>query len=267
MALAPPDAFQRGVLEIEKFEVNRDYREKLIGVGLLSFKDFFFCKGLTAMREVPGRLTVSVQFEDEMIYLKRHWKKSSPTRKSGPHFEAITEWDNTQALHKDHINVPVPMAYGIGKIGGEAVSFYISKEVKGVQGDHFLRDHKLLDQKRKDFWSQLGVFAKEFHSKGYNHRDFYLCHIFVDVSGDKNLFSLIDLQRVQKRNKFRRRWIVKDLGQLFYSFPDSVSQSDKMRFFKAYRGAKKLSSSDKKLLQHVMQRVERMKSKHGEYLL
>jgi heptose I phosphotransferase len=267
MALVPPDAFQRGTLEIEKFEVDQDYREKLIGVGLLSFKDFFFCKGIAAMREVPGRLTVSVKFEDQLVYLKRHWKKSSPTRKSGPHHEAITEWDNTRALHHDGVNVPVPMAYGTGRIGGEAVSFYLSKEVEGMQSDYFLHENELKGQCRRTFWSQLGSFARDFHSKGYNHRDFYLCHIFVNFVEGQNFFSLIDLQRVQKRKKFRRRWIIKDLGQLFYSFPNSVSQSDKMRFFKSYKGVERLSSSDKKMLQEIMQRMERMKSKHGEYFL
>lgn len=267
MALAPPDAYRRGKLEIMEFEVNKAYRDQLIGAGLLSFKDFFFCKGLQAMREVSGRLTVSVKYEKELIYLKRHWKKASMSRKSGPHYEAITEWVNTKALHQDKISVPTPMAYGIGSIGGEAVSFYLSEAVEGIQSDYFLRDNKLdLDQSRK-FWRQLGEFARDFHSKGYNHRDFYLCHIFVYVSGDDYKFSLIDLQRVQKRSKFRRRWIVKDLGQLFYSFPTEMSQVEKMRYFKAYQGRVSLSLSDKKLLHQIMQRVERMKSKHGEYFL
>ena len=38
MALAPPDAYRRGKLEIVDFEVNNAYRDQLIGVGLLSFK-------------------------------------------------------------------------------------------------------------------------------------------------------------------------------------------------------------------------------------
>ena len=58
MALVPPVKFQNGKLEIVKFDIHPKYRELLLGCGLLSFKDFFFCKGVAVMREVPGRLTV-----------------------------------------------------------------------------------------------------------------------------------------------------------------------------------------------------------------
>ena len=62
--------------------------------------------------------------------------------------------------------------------------------------------------------------ARRFHAAGYNHRDLYCCHFFVkEPEPGRFEIRLIDLQRVQRRRRFRRRWIVKDLAQLAYSAP------------------------------------------------
>ena len=62
------------------------------------------------------------------------------------------------------------------------------------------------------------------HSSGINHRDYYICHFLLDVSADVQSvppssirLSLIDLHRVQLRRRTPARWIVKDIGGLYFS--------------------------------------------------
>ena len=72
---------------------------------------------------------------------------------------------------------------------------------------------------------------------------------------------MIDLQRVQRRRRFRRRWLVKDLAQLAWSVPrDRIRCTHRMAFMRHYLGVRKLRAADKRLIravlmkQHLMQR-------------
>jgi hypothetical protein len=60
--------------------------------------------------------------------------------------------------------------------------------------------------------------AAKLHRAGLHHRDLYLCHFFSKVAGKSAEVRLIDTARVKKLPKLlRRRWIVKDLAQFWYS--------------------------------------------------
>ncbi len=75
---------------------------------------------------------------------------------------------------------------------------------------------------------------------------------------------LIDLQRVERRRWFRRRWIVKDLAQLAWSAPQScIKNTRKMAFMLAYLGVKKLRPADKRLIRAVLAKQRRMERRLG----
>lgn len=60
--------------------------------------------------------------------------------------------------------------------------------------------------------------AARLHAAGLHHRDLYLCHFMARVDGDHVDLKLIDTARVKRLPRFmRRRWIVKDLAQFWYS--------------------------------------------------
>ena len=64
---------------------------------------------------------------------------------------------------------------------------------------------------------------------------------------------LIDLQRVQRRRWFRRRWIVKDLAQLASMSPDDrIGCREKILFLRTYLGVRKLRPQDKRLVRDVL---------------
>jgi len=167
-------------------------------------------------------------------------------------------------------------------LDGTAESFVLTEELTGfTQLDHFLRrrfpdlaDRAAVGRKpapRDGDLRQLirGVadVAARFHGLGFNHRDFYCCHFFIrETLRGRFDVHLIDLQRVEERRWFRRRWLVKDLGQLAYSAPrDRVSRAQRMAFIKRYLGVSKLRRSDKRLIRAVLARQRALEHRHGAH--
>ncbi len=107
--------------------------------------------------------------------------------------------------------------------------------------------------------------ARRLHGSGYNHRDFYCCHFFVkELSSGRFDVRLIDLQRVQHRVRFRRRWLVKDLAQLSYSASRrQIKCTHRMAFMHRYLGVKKLRPRHKRLIRRVLAKQRLMEWKLG----
>ena len=104
---------------------------------------------------------------------------------------------------------------------------------------------------------QVAQIARRFHAAGFNHRDFYCCHFLVkETSRGQFDVRLIDLQRVQRRRWFRRRWIVKDLAQLASMSPDEqIGCREKILFLRTYLGVLKLRPQDKRLVRDVLRKT------------
>jgi heptose I phosphotransferase len=104
---------------------------------------------------------------------------------------------------------------------------------------------------------QVADIARRFHAAGFNHRDFYTCHFLVkEASPSRFDVRLIDLQRVQRRRWFRRRWIVKDLAQLASMSPDAhIGCREKVLFLRTYLGVNKLRPQDRRLVRAVLRKL------------
>jgi hypothetical protein len=75
---------------------------------------------------------------------------------------------------------------------------------------------------------------------------------------------MIDLQRVQRRRRFRRRWLVKDLAQLAWSAPgDRIKCTQKVAFMRHYLGVGKLRPAHKRLIRRVLAKQRAMQRKLG----
>jgi hypothetical protein len=91
--------------------------------------------------------------------------------------------------------------------------------------------------------TRVAGIARTMHTHGMNHRDFYICHLLLDVSRDvlsvdpdTLTLSLIDLHRAQLRNRTPRRWIIKDIGALYFSaMRIGLTRRDLFRFMTVYR--------------------------------
>lgn len=83
---------------------------------------------------------------------------------------------------------------------------------------------------------RVAEISRRMHSNGVNHRDFYLCHFLFNAEVDESPLYLIDLHRVQLRSHTPRRWVVKDVGGLYFSAMEiGLTRRDLYRFMRAYR--------------------------------
>lgn len=81
--------------------------------------------------------------------------------------------------------------------------------------------------------------AARLHSAGLHHRDLYLCHFMVNVAEAAIDVRLIDTARVARLSNplTRRRWIVKDLAQFWYStLKLPVTDEQRTRWLAHYTG-------------------------------
>ena len=89
---------------------------------------------------------------------------------------------------------------------------------------------------RRAIIEQLARIAGRMHGHDLFHRDLYLCHVFLSERADgRVVLSLIDLGRMIRAPRRRKRWIIKDLAALDYSSPRPlVTRADRLRFLYHY---------------------------------
>lgn len=86
--------------------------------------------------------------------------------------------------------------------------------------------------------------AAKLHQAGLHHRDLYLCHFMVALAGDTVELRLIDTARVRQLPSLflRRRWIVKDLAQFWYSTTKhAISEEQRERWLAIYANRRGVS--------------------------
>lgn len=209
-----------------------------------------------------SRLKIELPISDRTIYLKKYIKTpvSVQIKKWLCHFKikpmAYFDFYCCDELKRAGVRTPHIAAFGYEQfICFERRSFSACLEVEGKSLEQRFPQFNCRPDKI-NFINDLANFAAKFHKTGFRHRDFYLCHIFYD---DKKEFALIDLHRVFKPIMFSKRYLVKDLSQLYYSAnAQTASKTDRMRFFKKYKNIKKLSPSDKRIIHKINTRAKKM---------
>ncbi len=280
--------------------IQKRYHLTLENAGLAQFDEVMNTKAGRCLRVLPDRENWYLHG----MYLKKHRARTWATRiaavlgAASPPSPGRVEALSALALQSLGIDVMPLMAYGEKlHTDGRLESFLLTEELDGycelqdfVQR-RFPPHHKpsplpapnsllpaprsLLPAPRSPLPAdpalrrlivQVADIARRFHAAGFNHRDFYCCHFLVkETSPDRFDVRLIDLQRVQQRRWFRRRWIVKDLAQLASMSPDDrVGCREKILFLRTYLGVRKLRPQDKRLVRDVLRKLSliRRRTRH-----
>jgi heptose I phosphotransferase len=273
--------------------IDADYRQGFANAGLGSIDDVFeFTGGKQLIKSNIGSFRTRIQFDipgmDNCFFMKRYASPPIPKQlknwlSHGKH-ASMAHFDHfaADALSKTGINTPKTIAFGEQWNGFfEKRSFCITEQIPNAEAlerklpDSFKNDSPNISStvqkitpeklnKRRQFICDLAEFVRKFHDTGFRHRDLYLSHIFYD---DRGRFHLIDLARCFKPAVLSDRYRVKDIAQLFYSAPGSVfTHTDRMRFYKALTGVRKITPSDKLFIRKVIRkanRIARHDIKHG----
>ncbi|MGH7852358.1 MAG: lipopolysaccharide kinase InaA family protein, partial [Candidatus Binatia bacterium] len=158
--------------------------------------------------------------------------------------EGIKEWRNIIALQSAGIATATPVAAGERQLpDGSRQSFVMTARLDGYLplDEHIAARFapplaRSLFREKRLLIRVAAELARRMHGRGFNHQDFYLCHIFAKTeNADAPELRIIDLQRAGYRRRPARRWVIKDLAQLHYSSIGlPISDRDRLRFMASY---------------------------------
>lgn len=208
-------------------------------------------------RDKEGRRTLRFELQKKSYFLKVHqgigWQEviKNLLQLRMPVISAKNEWQAIQFLEKHQIDTMTIAGYGErGMNPAKVESFIITDELTDTMSlEHLGQQWKQTPPTFKTkitLIKKLAQITKTMHENGMNHRDFYLCHFLLDkdfaehntIDENTKLF-LIDLHRAQIRTTTPIRWIIKDLGSLYYSANEvPLTKRDLLRFVKSYSGEK-----------------------------
>ena len=276
---AEPSAREVAMLDHGCIRADAAYVRALDAAGLVTMDAMMTTRGTEFLRQLPDRANVRIELPGTAgppvtAFLKRHvtshvreWlcRGLSGGGLLGP---GCVEAHNVHRLRSSGVPTMEVIAYGQRlRRPWRVESFVLVEQIPDAAPlDDYLRERVeptcagRADAALRRLIGQLADLVRRFHDAGFNHRDLYCCHVFVQPSpgGDPGLY-LIDLQRVGRRRWFRRRWRVKDLAQLNDSAPgDRISRTDRMRFFRAYLQCGKLTAAHKRLARAVLAKTRRM---------
>ena len=161
-----------------------------------------------------------------------------------PVLGAMNEWLAIHRLHELGVETMLPVAVGTqGLNPATQESMLITEELSGcISLEDYCRtwtDHPPSPVQKRRLIRRLAQMAGTLHRNGVNHRDFYLCHFLMaqpwDGTEDGLHLYLIDLHRVQTRSRTPLRWIVKDVGSLWFSAREidlPLTRADRLRFLR-----------------------------------
>lgn len=206
-------------------------------------------------RQKEGRRTLRFSLQGKSFFLKWHqgvgWLEiiKNLLQFRLPVISAKNEWQAVKFLEHHNIDTLTIAAYGERGVNpARKQSFLITDNLADTMSLEYIgeqwRKTPPAYASKITLIKKLATIAKVMHENGMNHRDFYLCHFLLDQSfakhntiSDETRLFLIDLHRAQIRGKTPDRWIVKDLGGLYFSaFDVPLTQRDLFRFMMTYSG-------------------------------
>jgi heptose I phosphotransferase len=149
--------------------------------------------------------------------------------------------------HLERAGVPAPTVAAFGEAGRNPASRFSFVVCDALEGRESLEDlanrwdtapPTPLEQRR--LVMAVAAFARAMHAAGVVHRDFYICHLLLDLEafrlGQVDL-AVIDLHRAQIHRRPPERWVRRDLAALLFSTLDlPLSRRAWLRFVRVYRG-------------------------------
>ena len=234
-------------------EIDVDFQKKIGGE-----KPFEYIMNIQGevYRDIDDRITSRFFVDGDGFFIKQHfgigWKEifknlvqlKLPITGAKNEYEAINK---LKALHIDTMDIVGFSQQGFNPASLQ--SFLITRELDNTISleDYCANwpEHPPVYKEKKLLIQTVAEIVKKMHDNGINHRDLYICHFLMKKTDNVSdlLFQnscklfLIDLHRAQIRKNVPERWLVKDLGGLYFSAMDiGLTKRDLLRFIKIYRG-------------------------------
>lgn len=228
-----------------QFHVAPVYQPILREIGL-DAESIFDDPRIVVWRSITERQNCTIDHvREDGTKVRLHIKRYLPAR--GAISPAEEEANGIRAL--DDESIPTLALVGWGTLT-DGRSFVITEELYGFRpADKAIGEGVAFEE----LLEPTADLAALLHGRGLHHRDLYLCHFFIRMENDKPELRLIDAARVRRLGNFltRRRWIVKDLAQFWYSTLSlPISDEQRTRWLDRYgrqRGLKSVAALRKSI--------------------
>ena len=237
------------------FRAAAEYQPLLRIIGL-DADSVFTDPRIVAWRKLSDRENCTLDFETGDAWttpnVRLHIKRYFPTRGLTP---ADQEALGHRALSVE--NIPTAPLVGWGVLP-DGRSFTIFLDLSEHQpADKLIASGTPFDP----LLIPTADLAAALHRRGLHHRDLYLCHFMARPGEDGSPpdLRLIDTARVRRLPGFltRRRWIVKDLAQFWYSTTKlPITDAQRSAWFARYVAQRGLSPREAdRLLRSIHRKV------------
>ncbi len=244
--------FRRRDVDLDLGELLDEHRKTLAAAGPQVLKD-----------SPKSRLTVYDRPSGERLVVKQH--KSSGA--SGL-LEVLTrgsrlrrEWVNANGLAVRGHKTPLPLALVEDGPPWNRNAWLICEYLTDAQPlDELLRDRfggKPDSFSHKDKAQVLRALAGEIrrlHDGKIYHKDMKANNIMVLQEKEGVSFFFLDLDRVRFDRELDEAETAAALAALNAAVPNFISLSDRMLFYKAYRGTKRLDEGEKRIIGSIVRR-------------
>lgn len=242
-----------------KIHVAPAFKPLIQALGLTA-ESVFTDPRIVVWRSITERqnCTLDIEFDDGKS-LRLHVKRYEPAY--GFTTPADDESKGIRALEIEKIPTAPLVAHG--KLTDRR-SFVITADLKGFRAaDKLIAEGYSFEK----LLAPTADLAAQLHTRGLHHRDLYLCHFFVRPDEPAPQIRLIDAARVRRLPGFltRRRWIVKDLAQFWYSTLSlPVTEEQRRQWLARYAQQRKIKSAA--ALERSIQRKSNSIARHDAKL-
>ncbi len=172
---------------------------------------------------------------------------------------ALRDWRTVSRIKAKSISTVIPAAVGEKRrFGFLKESFFITLALEDVEPiSHLLKNiDKLAVREKKDLITAVALFARKVHAAGIFHRDFHCGNILIRrLSGQPPRLYLVDYHRARLKRSLNTKQRIYDLAQLFDCPSRYLSETDFLRFIRAY--SEDFWKNRKSYILRITQRINR----------
>jgi serine/threonine protein kinase len=212
------------------------------------------------------KFTVRFDSGDKVVYFKQYLCRSVWDFIKGlvRANRAERAFKASEMLGENGFDTPAIIAMGEPGNGPlSAANFLVTLEIEDAKQIHqFISDGSLETRGRRELIRALGRTIGKMHAKGIFHGDLRLGNILARQEKDRWRFFFLDNERTRKFYRLPGRLRLKNLVQVNMFPPASISNTDRMRFFREYGAQNEKSKINKsalikKVLKKTNQRLDK----------
>jgi tRNA A-37 threonylcarbamoyl transferase component Bud32 len=198
------------------------------------------------------KLSVSLNDGDKVVYYKQYLCRS--VWDFIKHFVRANRVERAfkaaEILGENGFDTPAIIAIGKFRYGlCRTTNFMVTLEIEDAKQIYrVVSDSKLAARDKRELIRAFGQTIGKMHAKGIFHGDLRLGNILAKREKDRWRFFFLDNERTRKFNSLPAQLRLKNLVQVNMPPPESMRNTDRMRFFKEYWAENKESEAEKTML-------------------